>query len=84
MQLFQKRKTFSRYFSSVLKSRLIFQHFQKKLTVIANVFPKLWTRKEALKQVSKKCAFTVTTEKQDGKDHQTHFKLPRWHLYQTY
>ena len=52
MQLCQKRKTFSGFQAEFLTSTLNFQHFQKKLTLIANVFPKLWTRKEGLRSVS--------------------------------
>ena len=36
-----KQKTFSEFFSEFLKSTLNFKHFQKKLTLIADVFPKL-------------------------------------------
>ena len=39
--LSQKQKTFSEFFSSFLKSTLNFEYFQKKVTLIANVFPKL-------------------------------------------
>ena len=49
MQLCQKKKTFSGFYAAFLTSRLNFQHFQKKLTLIANVFPKLRTRKEGLR-----------------------------------
>ena len=38
--LSQKQKTFSRFFSDFLKSTLNFEHFQKKMTLIADVFPK--------------------------------------------
>ena len=39
--LSQKQKTFSEFFSAFLKSTLNFEHFQKKMTLIADVFPKL-------------------------------------------
>ena len=39
--LSQKRKTFSQFFSAFLKSTLNFEHFQKKITLIAELFPKL-------------------------------------------
>ena len=39
--LSQKRKTFSQFFSAFLKSTLNFAHFQKRMTFIADVFPKL-------------------------------------------
>ena len=50
MQLSQKQKSFSQLFSAVLKYTLNFEIFQKELlTLIANVFPKLRTRKESLR-----------------------------------
>ena len=39
--LSQKQKTFSEFFSGFLKSTLNFEHFQKKINLIADVFPKL-------------------------------------------
>ena len=37
----QKQKTFSQFFSAFLKSTLNFEHFQKKINLIADIFPKL-------------------------------------------
>ena len=37
----QKQKTFSQFLSAFLKSTLNFEHFQKKITLIAELFPKL-------------------------------------------
>ena len=48
IQLSQKRKTFSQFFSAVLKSRLNFEYFAKKMTVIANIFLKSRTPKNAV------------------------------------
>ena len=45
MQLSVKEKTFSYFFSEVLISRLNFKHFQKKMTLTANVFWKFQTPK---------------------------------------
>ena len=39
--LSQKQKTFSQFFSPFLKSTLNFEHFQEKLNLIADIFPKL-------------------------------------------
>ena len=39
--LSHKQKTFSEFFSPFLKSTLNFEHFQKKINLIADVFPKL-------------------------------------------
>ena len=41
MQLSHKEKTFSQFVSIFLKCRLNFQHFQKKMTIIADVFPEI-------------------------------------------
>ena len=39
--LSQKQKTFSEFVSAFLKSTLNSEHFQKKMTLIVDVFPKL-------------------------------------------
>ena len=51
MQLTQKQKTFSQFFSFLfLKSKLNFEHIQKKkMTLIGNVFPKFRPFKNALR-----------------------------------
>ena len=41
MHLSQKQKTFSQFFSAFSESALNFANFQKKMTLIAYVFPKL-------------------------------------------
>ena len=43
--LSQKQQTFSQFFSPFLKPTLNFEHFQKKMTLIADVFPKLPSQK---------------------------------------
>ena len=43
--LSQKQKTFSQFFSAFLKSTLNFEHFQKKINVIVDVFPNYRLRK---------------------------------------
>ena len=47
--LSQKQKTFSEFFSGVLKSTLNSEHFQKKINLIADVFPKLPTAKKVIR-----------------------------------
>ena len=54
MQLSQKQKTFSQFFSAFSKSKWNFEHFEKKITLIAYVFRKLKTAKEVVRQMSKK------------------------------
>ena len=48
IRLSQKQKTFSQFFSAFLKSTLNFEHFQKKMTLIADVFPKLPSPKKVI------------------------------------
>ena len=47
--LSQKHKTFSQFFSPFLKSTLNFERFQKKMTLIADVFPKLPSPKKVIR-----------------------------------
>ena len=47
--LSEKRRTFSNFFSAFLKSTLNFEHFQKKVTLISDVFPKLPSPKMVIK-----------------------------------
>ena len=41
MHLYQEQNIFSEFFSAFFKSALNLEHFQKKMTLIAYVFPKL-------------------------------------------
>ena len=43
MHFFKKQKTFCEFFSAFVKSTLKFEHFRKKMILIAYVFPKLRT-----------------------------------------
>ena len=45
----QKQKTFFEFFSAFLKSTLNFEHFQKKINLIADVFPKLPSPKNVIR-----------------------------------
>ena len=49
MHLSQKQNIFSEFFSAFFKSALNFEHFEKKITLIAYVFPKLPTTKYVLR-----------------------------------
>ena len=49
MHLPQKQKIFSEFFSAFFKFTLNFEHFQKNMTLIAYVFPKLPTTKDVLR-----------------------------------
>ena len=47
--LSQKQKTFSEFFSALSKCILNFDHFQKKMTLIAYAFPKLPSPKKVIR-----------------------------------
>ena len=66
MHLSQKQKIFSEFFSAFFKSRLNFEHFQKKMTLIAYVFPKLPTTKSVLRQMSKSSRFREPVDWRHG------------------
>ena len=67
MHLSQKQKTFSEFFSALFKSALNFEHFQKKMTLIAYVFPKLTTTTNVLRQMSKSSCFREPLDRRHGK-----------------
>ena len=46
MQLSEKPKTFPQFFIAFLESALNFEHFEKKMSLIAPVFLKLLTPKD--------------------------------------
>ena len=47
--LSQKQKTFSQFFSPFLKYTLNFELFQKRMTLMADVFPKLPSPKKVIR-----------------------------------
>ena len=67
MHLTQKENIFSKFFSAFFESALNFEHFQKKMTVIAYVFPKLPTTKNVLRQMSKSSRFREPVDRRHSK-----------------
>ena len=49
MHLSEKQKAFAQFLSAFSKSTLNFEHLQKKMTLIAYVFAKLWTPKDVVR-----------------------------------
>ena len=84
MQLSQKQNFASQFVAAFLKSRLNFEDFQQKVTLIANFFLKSWTPKNVFKQMSKNSCFRGTFNKQHGKVDQTMLKSARHQLYNIY
>ena len=67
MHLFRKQKSFSEYSLAFFESALSLEHFQKKMTLIAYVFPKFPTTKNVLTQISKSSRFREPLDRRHGK-----------------
>ena len=49
MQLFKKQIDFSEFSTGFLKFKETFENFQKKMTLIADIFQKLWIPKNVVR-----------------------------------
>ena len=67
MHLSRKEKSFSEIFSAFFESALNLEHFQKKMTLIAYVFPKLPTTKNLPRQMSKSFRFRERLDRRHSK-----------------
>ena len=67
MHLARKQKIFSQFFSAFFESALNSEYFQKKMTLIAYVFPKLPTTKNVLRQMSKTSRFRERLDRRHSK-----------------
>ena len=67
MHLSQKQNIFSQFLSAFFKSALNSEYFQKKMTLIAYVFPKLPTTKNVLRQMSKSFRFRERLDRRHSK-----------------
>ena len=83
-EILSERKTFSEYFSAFLKSRLNFEHFQKNVSVIDDVFLKLRTAKDVVRAMFKRCYFRGPFDNRQEKRSQTLLKFAGQHLYHIY
>ena len=80
-QLSLKQKAFSQFFLAFSKSTLNFEHFQKKMTLIADLFMKLRTPKNVAGYMSKKSRYKGPFDMQHGKRVQTLLRSEREHRY---
>ena len=71
MHLSQKQNIFSGFFSAVFESALNFKNFQKKMSLIPYVFPKLPTTKYVLRSMSKGSRLKVPLDRRHGKQAET-------------
>ena len=67
MHFSQKQNIFSQFFSAFFESPLNLEHFQKKMTLIPYVFPKLPTTKNVLIQLSKSSRFRERLDRRHNK-----------------
>ena len=67
IHLFPKQKSFSEFSCAFFESALSLEHFQKKMTLGAYVFPKLPTTKNVLRQMSKSSRFREPVDRRHGK-----------------
>ena len=79
--LSQKHMAFSQFFLAFSKPTLNFEHFQKKMTLIADLFPKLCTLQNVVRYMSKKSRFKVPFDRKHGKRVQTLFPSEPQHRY---
>ena len=68
-----RNKTFSEFFTAFLRSTSNFQHFEKKMSLIAHGFPKLRIAKDVVRWISKKPSFRTTFDSQHAKGDQKGF-----------
>ena len=71
MHLSQKQNVFCQFFSAFLESALNFEHFYKKMALMAYVFPKLPTTKDVLSEMSKNCGLRGPLDRRHGKRGET-------------
>ena len=67
MHLSQKQKFFSEFFSAFFESALNSEHFQKKMALIAYVFPKLRTTKYVLREMTNSFRFRERLDRRHSK-----------------
>ena len=81
MILSQKQKAFSQFFPAFSKFTLNFENFQKKMTLIADIFPKLCTPKNVVRYMSKKSRFKGPFDRLHSKRVEALLQSQRQHRY---
>ena len=80
-QLSQQQEAFPQFFLAFPKSGLNFEHFKKKMTLIADLFPILRTPENVVRYMSKKSRSKGPFDRQHGKRVQTLLQSERQHGY---
>ena len=81
MQFSLKQKVFCQCFSAFSKCILAFEHFLKKMTLIADELLKLRTSKNMVRNMSKNSPFREPFETRHGKPTQSLLQSERQHPY---
>ena len=80
-KLSQKQQAFPQFFLAFSESTLNFEIFKKKMTLLANLFPKLRTPEKGVRYMSKKSRFKGPFDRQHGKRVQTLLRPEQRHRY---
>ena len=83
-QLSQKQKPFYQFLLAFSKYALNLEHFQKKMTLIADFFPKLRTPENVARYMSKKSRFKGPFDRQHGKRIEILLRSGQQHCYHIY
>ena len=83
-QLSQKQKVSSQFFLAFSKSKLNFEHFKKKMTVIADFFRKIPNPENVVRYMSKKSRFAGPFDRQHGKRVRTLLRSGQQHCHHIY
>ena len=81
MQLSQKQKTFSWFIAAFLKSRLNFEHFEKKDDTQSFCISEFADSENVVRYIVKQCRFRLPFDKQHGKRSQALIKSASQHLF---
>ena len=81
MELSQEQKTFSQFFAAFLKSRLNFEHLEKKDDSHNFCISEIMHSENVVRLMPKKSRFRGAFEKQHGKRAQALLKSVSYHLY---
>ena len=81
MQIFHKPKIFPGFFIASMKSTLNSEYFEKKISLIAKVLPKLLTAKLVATEMSKRPSFMQRFGSQDGNGSPTLLRSAGNHFY---
>ena len=83
-QLSRKREAFSTFFIAFLKCTSSLEHFEKKMSLLVSVFPKLLTPNEVVTEMSKKPYFRTHFGKERVSGFEKLLKSARHHYYRMF